>query len=175
MTRPIRPSATGDVPADGSADVPADVSAAVPTQRILPGGPLARRRDVRGRFSATGRSPAPAETVDRSAEQHVGYGGAPAQAAPTDGARYPNEWRELSTAADPLPELAAAATAVPGGLGAELVEDFIFAGQRWVAADAGPFGTPIGAQLALEQRGLGGTAAEQVRPSGGRRRREAVA
>ncbi len=168
MTRSIRPPAT--------AGVSADVSAAVPTQRILPGGPLARRRDVRGRFSATGRFPAPAVTADRSAEQHDGHGGAAAQAAPTDGVpRYPIEWRELSTGAEPLPELAAAAAAVPGGLGAELVEDFTFAGQCWVVADAGPFGTPIGAQLAMEQRGLGGTAAEQVRPSGGRRRRDAVA
>jgi hypothetical protein len=52
-----------------------------------------------------------------------------------------------------LPDLTAALGAIPGGLGAELAESFTFAGQQWTSVDAHAFGTPIGLQLAMEQRG----------------------
>jgi hypothetical protein len=54
-----------------------------------------------------------------------------------------------------LPDLTAALGAIPGGLGTELAESFIFAGQQWTSVDAHAFGTPIGLQLAVEQRGPG--------------------
>ncbi|HTK67942.1 MAG TPA: hypothetical protein VL595_36585 [Pseudonocardia sp.] len=53
-----------------------------------------------------------------------------------------------------LPDLTAALGAIPGGLGAEVVESFVFAGQQWTSVDADATGSPIGVQLAMEQRGL---------------------
>ena len=54
-----------------------------------------------------------------------------------------------------LPDLAAALGAIPGGLGTEVAENFSFAGQEWTTVDADAYGTPIGMQLAMEQRGQG--------------------
>jgi hypothetical protein len=61
---------------------------------------------------------------------------------------------DLDAVAVGLPDLSAVLATVPGGLGAEMVEAFTYAGQRWTAADAKVNGTPIGLQLAMEQRGL---------------------
>jgi hypothetical protein len=61
---------------------------------------------------------------------------------------------DLDGAAVDLPDLSAVLATIPGGLGAEIVEAFTYAGQRWTAADARVNGTPIGLQLAMEQRGL---------------------
>jgi hypothetical protein len=55
---------------------------------------------------------------------------------------------------EPLPDLAAALSAVPGGLGVELRSSFTFAGVRWARADAALDGSPIGVCLAAELAGL---------------------
>jgi hypothetical protein len=46
---------------------------------------------------------------------------------------------------DPLPDLAAGLSAVPGGLGVELFAPFSFAGVEWTAADAALDASPIAA------------------------------
>src|ERR1700704_756999 len=50
---------------------------------------------------------------------------------------------DLAGAAVDPPDLSAVLATVPGGLGAEMVEAFTYAGQRWTAADARANGTPI--------------------------------
>jgi hypothetical protein len=61
---------------------------------------------------------------------------------------------ERSEPATALPDLTAALGAIPGGLGTQVGETFFFAGQEWTSVDALVSGTPIGLQLAMEQRGL---------------------
>ena len=72
----------------------------------------------------------------------------------TSGAPVDPSDLDLGTVATGLPNLSAVLAGVPGGLGAEVGESFTYAGQRWTAADAKVSGTPIGLQLAMEQRGL---------------------
>jgi hypothetical protein len=67
-----------------------------------------------------------------------------------------------------LPDLTAALGAIPGGLGAEVAESFVYAGQEWTSIDAHATGTPIGMQLAMEQRGLGIPEAGRYVPDAGR-------
>lgn len=70
------------------------------------------------------------------------------------GLTVPATVADLDGVAAGLPDFSAVLATVPGGLGAELGEAFSYAGQRWTAADAQVSGTPIGLQLAMEQRGL---------------------
>jgi hypothetical protein len=65
-----------------------------------------------------------------------------------------------------LPDLTAALGAIPGGLGAEVAESFVFAGQQWTSGDADAGGTPIGVQLAMEQRGNAPDAHQAASPYG---------
>jgi hypothetical protein len=51
---------------------------------------------------------------------------------------------------EPLPDLAAGLSAVPGGLGTALPDSFRFASVQWTAGDARLDGSPIGASLAAE-------------------------
>jgi hypothetical protein len=66
-----------------------------------------------------------------------------------------NDWRPLTPSAEPLPDLVSTLAAVPGGLGTELDDGFVFADQKWTSDDGRWDATPIGAQLAMEQSGLG--------------------
>lgn len=111
-----------------------DITAVVPTQRIVSDDTAARHAEAASTSAATG--------------------GAGPRAAGTEAGSRAAEL-DLSGVAVGLPNLSAVLAEVPGGLGAEVCESFTFAGQHWTAADAKVSGTPIGLQLAMEQRGLG--------------------
>ena len=83
-----------------------------------------------------------------------GAGGVPAQrgefSGPDSGRCRVQRGRSTHRSFEPLPDLAAGLSAVPGGLGVELDASFSFAGVKWMPADALVDGSPIGVCLAAE-------------------------